>query len=495
MEPSIRALFGHVLAIALLFVLSFCSKTGSDPTPTPQPALISPSDAKSVGAALIMPTGTETKTGTLPTSSTSTQAPKATASTTQISSTTGSTASLGVNYSNLNGAAGGVYAHVQGAPTYFSIPLSGTAATSGKITIPIGIPANLDNGSFTIVISIYDASGRVSNTVSITITIGTTAPPVSTNDDPYKDGDPYAKDYFIEYYENGDFHSLNYTTSPVSFTYQGNYPLLNSTIGCKISNQSSASTYIPCAGSGECDKFSLSFVRDGWDKIPKVGEYAFSLPAGGNVELKIDGANNCLFADKPDTYIKLSITEVKVVKDYGPAKSDAVVKVGQDIRGYFSGEFEAILYGQSFTEASLGIYRKSIITKGRFKLPMGGSNANLNGTGTVIKADRMALLTAGKWYFDPAQFPACLADDYFQFRKDGTFDYKRGNVKCEAGVSDNNEIINNSWYFKNNQTVLHIKYNCNQCDEGEANIIELSETTLKLRDSDDARVLSFKRSP
>ena len=77
-----------------------------------------------------------------------------------------------MNYANLNGAIGGVYAQVQGAPTYFSIPLQGTAATSGKITIPVGIPTNLDNGSFTIVISIYDASGRVSNTVSITITIG-----------------------------------------------------------------------------------------------------------------------------------------------------------------------------------------------------------------------------------------------------------------------------------------------------------------------------------
>ena len=148
----------------------------------------------------------------------------------------------------------------------------------------------------------------------------------------YKDGDPYAKDYFIEYYENGDFHSLNYTTSPVSFTYQGGYPSTNTF--CNRSSSKQCFYYIPCAGSGECDKFSLSFSREGWDKIPKVGEYAFSLPTGGNASLQIDGASNCIFTDKPDTYVKLSITEVKVVKDYGPAKamqSQKLVRIYGDI--------------------------------------------------------------------------------------------------------------------------------------------------------------------
>ena len=390
MKTSIYTILSRLLAITLLLVTSFCSKPGSDPNPVQQP----PTNPVQQ-TALIMPTGTETKSGNPPSPTTSTQTPTATATTTQVNATTGITASLNVNYSNLNGAVGGVYAQVQGAPTYFSIPLSGTASASGKITIPVGIPTNLDNGSFTIVISIYDTSGRVSNTVNITITIGTTT--VATNGDPYKDGDPYANDYFIEYYENGDFHSLNYITSPVSFTYQGGYPIDGSYVGCKRSSQSVTSTYIPCAGSGECDKFSLSFVRDGWDKVPKVGEYTFSLPAGGNAYLQIDGASNCVFTDKPDTYIKLSITEVKVVKDYGPVKSDVVVKVGQNIRGYFTGEFEAILYGQSFTEAALGVHRKSIITKGRFKLPMGGPNAKLNGTGTIVK-NQNSITVDGKIY-------------------------------------------------------------------------------------------------
>ncbi|MBO0930526.1 hypothetical protein [Fibrella aquatilis] len=173
MKTVYHTFISRLLVFALVMGLSFCTKSKTDP----QPALISPSDAKKVGDALIMPNGTQTKTGTPPAPSSSTQAPKVTPTTTDQPTSNGSTERVGVNYSNLNGGIGGAYAQVQGSLSYYDIPLSGNAPKSGVVTLPIGIPDNIDNGSFTLVVCIYDASGRVSNIISIRFTITRFTPP------------------------------------------------------------------------------------------------------------------------------------------------------------------------------------------------------------------------------------------------------------------------------------------------------------------------------
>ena len=90
---------------------------------------------------------------------------------------------------------------------------------------------------------------------------------------------------------------------------------------------------------------------------------------------------------------------------------------------------------------------------------MGGPNAKLNGTGTVIKADRMALLTAGKWYgvypTDLTGYVKCEIDDYLLFKKDGTLDLVDGGIRCHTGnIGD--YYVNRPWSFKNNQTIIHL---------------------------------------
>jgi hypothetical protein len=152
-----------------VFIAMFNCQKPKDVDPAEN--LISPTDAKKVGEALIMPSGTETKTGTPPSPSTSAQAPKVSSTTTEVPTANGATETTKVNYSNLNGSIGGAYAKVENSPTYYDIPLRGNAPSSGSISIPIGIPDNIDSGSFTLIISIYDANGRVSNVIRIRYTI------------------------------------------------------------------------------------------------------------------------------------------------------------------------------------------------------------------------------------------------------------------------------------------------------------------------------------
>lgn len=171
MKHKIHTLVSRLMVALLLVSLSQCKK-GDDVSPN----LIDPSDAKKVGAALIMPDGTQTKDGNPPAPSTSTQAPKVTPGATDKSTANGSTETLPVPYSNLNGGIGGVYIQIEGASTYFDIPVQGNAPASGTINLPVGIPENINSGSFSMAYCIYDRSGRVSNIIRIRFTIRRTEP-------------------------------------------------------------------------------------------------------------------------------------------------------------------------------------------------------------------------------------------------------------------------------------------------------------------------------
>lgn len=173
MKKLIHPLLSRLLVMMLVVGLSQCKKGDSV---DPGAALIDPGDAKKVGAALIMPDGTQTKDGNPPAPSTSTQAPKVTPGNTEKSTTNGSTETLPVPYSNLNGGIGGAYVQIEGASTFFDIPVQGNAPASGTINLPVGIPENFNNGSFYVSYCIYDRSGRVSNVIRLRFTIRRTEP-------------------------------------------------------------------------------------------------------------------------------------------------------------------------------------------------------------------------------------------------------------------------------------------------------------------------------
>ena len=65
---------------------------------------------------------------------------------------------------------------VQGASFYWDIPGGNSNPVSGQVQLPIYIPGNVLDGTFTLLYCIYDDNGLVSNVLSTQITI---APPQS----------------------------------------------------------------------------------------------------------------------------------------------------------------------------------------------------------------------------------------------------------------------------------------------------------------------------
>lgn len=160
-------------SVSITFLLLFsqsCNTFKNDVSPADK--LIDASDAKSVGEALILPSGTSTVQGTPPTPSTSTQAPKVTSGETQKTTSNGSNETINFQYSNVNGNLSGVYFQVEGSPVYYNTPINGSSSSrTGAITLPIGIPNNISNGTFSIAICIYDSSGRVSNIIRVRVVV------------------------------------------------------------------------------------------------------------------------------------------------------------------------------------------------------------------------------------------------------------------------------------------------------------------------------------
>jgi hypothetical protein len=168
-----------LLSTTLFLVLAVGCKKSEDVNPLAN--LINPSDANKVGAALVMPIGTQTKQGTPPSPSTSAQAPRVATLTPNQPTNNGNNETVSLQYSNVNGNIGGAYGQVVGASSYFDIPLSGNSGTTGNIGLPIGIPADLNSGTFTLAVCVYDLSGRVSNIIQIQYTV--------TRVDPLKEGE------------------------------------------------------------------------------------------------------------------------------------------------------------------------------------------------------------------------------------------------------------------------------------------------------------------
>lgn len=114
-------------------------------------------------------------TGTPPASSTSSNAPNVSNNQSAARITNDNVLALPFSYSSTttNGY-GGCYVQVNGASTYWDIPSTGSTQSSGQIILPVGIPATVLDGNFTIVYCIYDSNGLVSNVLSTNVTI---APP------------------------------------------------------------------------------------------------------------------------------------------------------------------------------------------------------------------------------------------------------------------------------------------------------------------------------
>lgn len=271
--------------------------------------------------------------------------------------------------------------------------------------------------------------------------------------------DPHKNEYYVEYYENGTYHSLSgrgITTWP--FFSTGNFPtpVAGNCSYPSYNSYSSGPAQALVAFAAE-SPFWLQINRSDFTSVPIAKEYGISSSTyisaqnknSGNCNLVINGAVfGCDLGDK-DSYVRVNITEVKVDQDLGIEK-----------RGYYKGEFDAVLYYISHAGATP---EKRIITGGRFMAPMGG-NETSELTGTAPTLDRYAILTTGKWYFrplvleanaiEPNSFPPCNLDDYIVFRKDGTCDFKDGVDVCPDTLTEIDHGNNIPWALTNNQTTI-----------------------------------------
>ena len=150
-----------------LALLSACHNNTVDPTDQ----RIDPSNANALSRVLVMPDGTQMLTGAPPASSALSAAPVLTSLQTQVTASNGSTTPLSFSYGNVDDNLGGYYVQVIGADAYFRVPHSGQSSSIGWIYLPIGLPGNVDEGFFSVNVSVYDAQGRVSNAERVYVSV------------------------------------------------------------------------------------------------------------------------------------------------------------------------------------------------------------------------------------------------------------------------------------------------------------------------------------
>lgn len=184
--------FITILSLAGLFLfITSCSKDEKEPE------FIDPADVEALSRVLVMPDGTDRNDGTAPSPSASATAPTVNNPLNLVTSSNGSTAPLEFNYDNVNGDLAGCYIQIPGTDTYFTVPYNANAGLSGSLAVPIGIPANVLDGSFDLNFCVYDDEGQVSNVVSTQINVlrlGTGALQVSLSWNTATDQDLYVTD-------------------------------------------------------------------------------------------------------------------------------------------------------------------------------------------------------------------------------------------------------------------------------------------------------------
>jgi len=184
----------NFLGLLILGILILVSSCKDDET---SPSIIDPADADALSQALIMPAGTQNQNGTPPSPSTSENAPNVSNLVSEILSSNGSTAPLSFSYSGINNGLGGCYVQIDGASSYFTVPYTASSGSWGQLELPIGIPANVEEGDFCINFCVYDDDGLVSNIVNTCVSVirlGTGAIQISLSWNNSSDQDLYVTD-------------------------------------------------------------------------------------------------------------------------------------------------------------------------------------------------------------------------------------------------------------------------------------------------------------
>lgn len=151
----------------------------------------------------------------------------------------------------------------------------------------------------------------------------------------------------------------------------------------------------------------------------------------------------------------------------------------------------------SFTKTCTMNHR-NLLTLGLITLTFFGcQKESSNDDDSKSPAKRMELITKAPWIYHQAGIDAngdnvgetpiptgflddCALDNIVTLNTDGTGTVDEGPTKCDAGDPQSFPL---SWEFKENATVVNIPDGAFGALSGDATILELTETTLKLKKS------------
>ncbi|WP_288425796.1 hypothetical protein [uncultured Spirosoma sp.] len=136
MKFTSYSLAKQLLIVSLLLGLSQCKKSSVDPTESNGIELTDPNEISKV---MVIPGATLVQ-GTPPPTTNTSDTPRLSTATPDVSTISGQDGTFTINYSNVVGTITVIYIRFEDADSYFKIPLSGNSGSSGQITIPMRIP-------------------------------------------------------------------------------------------------------------------------------------------------------------------------------------------------------------------------------------------------------------------------------------------------------------------------------------------------------------------
>ncbi|MCP9235988.1 YfaP family protein [Lewinella sp. JB7] len=153
----------YFFALILLTNLFSCDKKEEE--------FVDPSDPDALSAVLILPDGNVRQDGAPPPPTAAASAPSVTNRIPELISSNGSTTPLAFNYANAADDLAGCYVQIDGAGNYFIVPYNQASGSSGQLSLPLGLPTNVLEGTFRVNFSVFNNAGEVSNTATASVVV------------------------------------------------------------------------------------------------------------------------------------------------------------------------------------------------------------------------------------------------------------------------------------------------------------------------------------
>lgn len=155
-----------ILSLSMGLQFSSCEKDRKSSVPTGPTGSLEPNALTNV---LVVPSA-QVIEGNMPAPTNTPESPEMLMVDSTVSYTAGSYVRLPIDFTDNSGTGiSGIQFQVNGADSYIDVPV--IAGSSGTMLLPIGIPANTEEGNFCITIAIYDNDNNVSNNFETCVTV------------------------------------------------------------------------------------------------------------------------------------------------------------------------------------------------------------------------------------------------------------------------------------------------------------------------------------